>query len=198
MHGPGGILSTPSTWRRQYARALRSQTAAFSIVSGSGSRTRRDRAGAGLKAWARPGCAMPARSPDVDAIIEATPDERGAILAKLRDLIHAADPGIVEVVKWRKPSSPLGAAVFEHDGIVCILIPLKGRVRVSFAAGASLPDPKKLFNAQLNGMSRAIDVPVGGKIDVAGLKALVRAAVKHRTGAKRKAAKPAPRKKAAR
>ncbi|MEA3199120.1 MAG: hypothetical protein QOE90_548 [Thermoplasmata archaeon] len=138
---------------------------------------------------------MPARSPDVDAIIEATPDERGIILAKLRDAIHAADPGIVEVVKWRKPSSPLGAAVFEHDGIVCILIPLKGRVRVSFAAGASLPDPKKLFNAQLNGLSRAIDFPVGGRIDVAGLKALVRAGVKHRIGAKRKAAKPATRKK---
>ena len=141
---------------------------------------------------------MPARSPDVDAIIDATPDERGVILAKLRDIIHAADPGIIEVVKWRKPSSPLGAAVFEHDGIVCILIPLKGRVRVSFAAGASLPDPRKLFNAQLNGASRAIDFPVGGKIDAAGLKALVRAAVKHRIGAKRGASKAATKKKAVR
>lgn len=144
---------------------------------------------------------MPARSPDVDAIIDATLDERGVILAKLRDIIHAADPEIVEVVKWRKPSSPLGAAVFEHDGIVCILIPLKGRVRISFAAGASLPDPKKLFNAQLNGMSRAIDFPVGGKIDVAGLKALVRAGVKQRVGVKRngaKAAKAATRRQAVR
>jgi hypothetical protein len=87
------------------------------------------------------------------------------------------------------------------DGIICILIPLKGRVRVSFAAGASLPDPKKLFNAQLNGMSRAIDFPVGSKIDVAGLEALVRAGVKQRIGAKRnaaKAAKAATRKKAVR
>ncbi|HYM39244.1 MAG TPA: DUF1801 domain-containing protein [Thermoplasmata archaeon] len=134
---------------------------------------------------------MPTRSPDVDAIIDATPDERGIILAQLRDAIHAADPEIVEAVKWRKPSSPLGAAVFEHDGIICILIPLRGRVRVSFAAGASLPDPKKLFNAQLNGMSRAIDFPVGGRIDVAGLEALVRAGVKQRIGVKRNAAEAA-------
>jgi hypothetical protein len=126
---------------------------------------------------------MPSRSPDVDAIIEATPDERGAILAKLRELVHAADPAIVEAAKWRKPSNPLGAAVFEHDGIVCILIPLKGRVRISFASGASLPDPKKLFNAQLNGISRAIDFPVGGKIHAAGVKALVRAAVRRQTRA---------------
>lgn len=127
---------------------------------------------------------MSARNPDVDAIIKATPDERGVILAKLRDIIHAADPGIVEVVKWRKPSSPLGAAVFERDGIVCILIPLKGRVRISFAAGASLPDPKKLFNAQLNGKSRAIDFPVGGRIDAPAVKALVKAGAKK--NAKRK------------
>ncbi|HTT26425.1 MAG TPA: DUF1801 domain-containing protein [Thermoplasmata archaeon] len=123
---------------------------------------------------------MPGPSRDVDAILEAIPDERRAILARLREIIHAGDPDIVEVVKWRKPSSPLGAAVFEHDGIVCILIPLKGRVRISFVEGASLPDPKKLFNAQLNGKSRAIDVPVGSEIDAAGVKALVRAGVERR------------------
>jgi hypothetical protein len=123
---------------------------------------------------------MPGPNRDVDAIIDATPDERGVILAKLREIIHAGDPDIVEAVKWRKPSSPLGAAVFEHDGIVCILIPLKGRVRMSFVDGSSLPDPKKLFNAQLNGKSRAIDFPVGVKVDVAGVKALVRAGVERR------------------
>ncbi|MCI4327682.1 MAG: DUF1801 domain-containing protein [Thermoplasmata archaeon] len=123
---------------------------------------------------------MPGPNRDVDAIIDATPDERGVLLVRLREIIHAGDPEIVETVKWRKPSSPLGAAVFEHDGIVCILIPLKGRVRISFVDGSSLPDPRKLFNAQLNGKSRAIDVPVGGVIDAAGVKALVRAAVEHR------------------
>jgi hypothetical protein len=117
---------------------------------------------------------------DVDAIIDATPDERGVILARLREIIHMGDPDIVEAVKWRKPSSPLGVAVFEHDGIVCILIPLKGRVRISFVDGSSLPDPKKLFNAQLNGKSRAIDFPVGVKVDAAGVKALVQAGVERR------------------
>ncbi len=144
---------------------------------------------------------MPGPNRDVDAIIDATPDERRVILAKLREIIHAADPEIVEVVKWRKPSSPLGAAVFEHNGIVCILIPLKGRVRITFVKGASLPDPKKLFNAQLNGKSRAIDFRVGVKIDAAGVRALVRAGVERRGHGKAhptKAPKPGGKKKAPR
>jgi len=137
---------------------------------------------------------MPGKNREVDAIIDSTSDERGVILAKLREIIHAGDPDIVEVVKWRKPSSPLGAAVFEHDGIVCILIVLKGRVRISFVDGSSLPDPRKLFNAQLNGKSRAIDFPVGGKIDVAGVKALVRAGVQRRgRGEPRPVGTPKPR-----
>ena len=144
---------------------------------------------------------MPGPNRDVDAIIDAMPDEGGVILAKLREIIHAADPEIVEVVKWRKPSSPLGAAVFEHNGIVCILIPLKGRVRISFVEGASLPDPKKLFNAQLKGKSRAIDFPVGVKIDAASLRALVRAGVERRRRGKphpTKAAMPGAKRKAPR
>ena len=137
---------------------------------------------------------MPGPNRDVDAIIDATPDERRVILARLREIIHAGDPDIVEAVKWRKPSSPLGAAVFEHDGIVCILIPLKGRVRISFLDGSALPDPKKLFNAQLNGKSRAIDFPVGVKIDAAGVKALVRAGVeRRRLGEPRRVRAPKPR-----
>ncbi len=123
---------------------------------------------------------MPGPNRDVDAIIDATLDGRGVILARLRNIIHAADPEIVEAVKWRKPSNPLGAAVFEHDGIVCILILLKGRVRISFVDGSILPDPRKLFNAQLKGWSRAIDFPVGVKIDAAALKSLVRAGVELR------------------
>lgn len=123
---------------------------------------------------------MPARSPEVDAIIQATPGARGATLAKLRDLIHEADPQIQEAAKWKKPSNPLGSASFEHDGIVCVAGPLKGRVRLVFFDGSRLPDPKRLFNAQLNGISRAIDFPEGKPIDEPALKALVRAAVKLR------------------
>jgi hypothetical protein len=138
--------------------------------------------------------AMPGPNRDVDAIIDSTTDERRVILARLREIIHAGDPAIVESVKWRKPSSPLGVAVFEHGGIVCILIPLKGRVRISFVDGSSLPDPQQLFNAQLNGMSRAIDFPVGAKIDAAGVKALVRAGVELRGhGGPRTVKAPGPR-----
>jgi hypothetical protein len=137
---------------------------------------------------------MPGHDRDVDAIIDGTPDGRGVILAELREAIHAGDPDIAEAVKWRKPSSPLGAAVFEHDGIVCILIPLKGRVRISFADGSDLPDPKKLFNAQFNGKSRAIDFPVGNKINAAGVRALVRAGVERRKrGERHPAEAPRPR-----
>ena len=124
---------------------------------------------------------MPSNNPGVDAIIRRSSEGQRAILVALREIIHAGDPEIVETVKWKKPSNPLGVPVFEHHGIVCILIPLKARVRISFAEGASLPDPKNLYNAQPNGMSRAIDFPEGAKIDVAGVKALVRAGVALRT-----------------
>src|SRR5512139_4125259 len=100
---------------------------------------------------------MPNRSEQIDDIIASTPDWRGATLAELRRVIHEADPEITEEVKWRRPSNPMGSAVFEHNGIVCIGILLKERVRLSLAGGASLPDPDKLFNAQLEGKSRAID-----------------------------------------
>ncbi len=118
---------------------------------------------------------MVARSPEVDAIIKAAGGRRAQTLAKLREIIHAAAPGLTEAAKWKKPSSPLGVATFERDGIVCVLIPLKGRVRLMFPNGSRLPDPKKLFNAQLNGKSRAIDFPEGVKLDAAAVKALVRA-----------------------
>ena len=116
----------------------------------------------------------------VDELIATALDWRGATLAKLRKIVHDADPQIAEDVKWRRPSNPLGSAVWEHDGIVCIGIILKERVRLSFVAGgASLPDPKRLFNAQLLGRSRAIDVSEGEVLDQPALKALVRAGVAH-------------------
>ena len=119
------------------------------------------------------------RAGPVDELIAKTPDWRGAMLAKLRKIVHDADPEIAEDVKWKRPSNPLGSAVWSHDGQVCVGIILKERVRLAFSAGSSLPDPKKLFNAQLLGKSRAIDVSQNEKLDEQALKAIVKAAVGH-------------------
>lgn len=129
------------------------------------------------------------RAGPVDELIAKTRDWRGAKLAKLRRIVHDADPGIAEDVKWKRPSNPLGSAVWSHDGMVCVGIILKERVRLSFSAGASLPDPAKLFNAQLLGKSRAIDVSQNEKLDEQALRAIVKAAVGHNL-AKSRPAKP--------
>ena len=115
----------------------------------------------------------------VDELIAKTRDWRGAMLAKLRKIVRDADPEIAEDAKWKRPSNPLGSAVWTHDGMVCVGIILKERVRLSFSAGSTLPDPKKLFNAQLLGKSRAIDVSQNEKLDERALKAIVKAAVGH-------------------
>ena len=123
---------------------------------------------------------MPNKSEHIDAMIANTPDWRGATLAELRRVIHEADPEITEEVKWRRPSNPMGSAVFEHNGIVCMGVLLKERVRLVLAEGASLPDPDKLFNAQLEGnKSRAIDFYQGETLNEAALKALIRQGVEH-------------------
>ena len=119
------------------------------------------------------------RAGPVDELIAKTPDWRGAMLAKLRKIVHGADPEIAEDVKWKRRSNPLGSAVWSHDGMVCVGIILKERVRLSFSAGSRLPDPKRLFNAQLLGKSRAIDVFQNEKIDEQALRAIVKAAVAH-------------------
>jgi hypothetical protein len=113
----------------------------------------------------------------IDAMIAQTPDWRGAILARLRKIIHEADSEITEEVKWKRPSNPMGAPVFEHNGIVCILGILKERVRLTMIQGASLPDPNKLYNAMLLGKTRAIDFYEGDRINEPALKALIRAGV---------------------
>ena len=119
------------------------------------------------------------RAGPVDELIAKTPDWRGPMLARLRKIVHEADPEMAEDTKWKRPSNPLGSAVWSHDGMVCVGIILKERVRLSFSAGSSLPDPKKLFNAQLLGKSRAIDFSQNEKLDEQALKALVKAGVKH-------------------
>jgi len=116
--------------------------------------------------------AKSAASPNIDARIEALGDWRGETLARVRTLIHEADPDIVEEWKWR------GVPVWEHDGIVCTGETYKQVVKLTFARGAALPDPKKLFNASLDGnVRRAIDIPEGGKLNETAFKTLIRAAV---------------------
>lgn len=107
----------------------------------------------------------------IDARIAELGDWRGPMLARLRALIRAADPGIVEEWKWATP-------VWSRDGIVCTGESYKKAVKLTFAKGASLPDPKKLFNSSLDGnVRRAIDFHEGAEVDEAALQALVRAAV---------------------
>src|SRR2546427_12907738 len=97
-----------------------------------------------------------ARSGPVDELIAKTPDWRGAMLAKLRKIVHDADPEIAEDVKWNRPRNPLGSAVWAHDGMVCLGVVLKERGRLAFSAGSRLADPEKDFDAELVRQSRAI------------------------------------------
>ncbi|HJS10108.1 DUF1801 domain-containing protein [Sphingopyxis sp.] len=114
----------------------------------------------------------------IDAKIAGLGDWRGDTLAKLRTLIHAADPEVEEAVKWQKPSNPAGVPVWEHAGILCTGETYKDKVKLTFAKGAALADPKKLFNSSLDGnMRRAIDLFEGDGVDEAAFKALIRAAV---------------------
>jgi len=115
----------------------------------------------------------------IDARIAALRDWRGETLARVRRVIKAADPDVVEEVKWRKPSNAmLGVPVWEHDGIICTGETYNGVVKLTFAKGATLADPSGLFNSSLEGnVRRAIDIHEGDKIDEKALKALIRAAV---------------------
>ena len=111
-------------------------------------------------------------SANITKRIEDLGDWRGETLAAIRQLIHDADPGIQEEWKWR------GVPVFSHDGIVCTGESYKQVVKLTFARGASLEDPKKLFNSSLEGnVRRAIDIHEGEKINAAAFKQLIRAAV---------------------
>src|ERR1700747_2630853 len=108
----------------------------------------------------------------IDEKIKELGDWRGKTLAKVRGIIHAADPEIVEEWKWR------GTPVFSHSGIVCTGETYKNAVKLTFAKGASLKDPSRLFNSSLDGnVRRAIDIHEGDKVDAAALKDLIRAAV---------------------
>ena len=114
----------------------------------------------------------------IDERIRKLADWRGDMLARLRALIREADPDVVEDVKWRKPSNPMGVPVWEHAGLICTGETYKSYVKLTFARGASLEDPSGIFNASLEGNARrAIDIREGDKIDEKAFKSLVRAAV---------------------
>ena len=122
---------------------------------------------------------MPNPAELIDDLITKTPDWRGATLAKLRKIIHDADPEITEEWKWIRPQSG-GTPVWEHNGIVCFGGILKGRVRLTLWAGASLPDPHHLFNAMLEGnKARAMDIYEGDQLNETALGALIRSGVEH-------------------
>ena len=105
-------------------------------------------------------------------------DWRDDAMTRMRMLIREADPKITEEQKWKKPSNPAGVPLWSHNGMICTGEVYKDKVKFTFAYGAALPDPKRLFNASLDtGTRRAIDIKEGEQIDPGAFKALVKAAV---------------------
>jgi hypothetical protein len=122
--------------------------------------------------------------------IKAPGDWRIEMIARIRKLIEEADPDAVEEAKWRKPSNPAGVPVWSHDGIICTGEKYKDHVKLTFANGAALPDPGRLFNSSLEGaVRRGIDIREGEKINEKALKALIRSAAALNS-AKQKKARP--------
>jgi hypothetical protein len=118
-------------------------------------------------------------SQQIDAIVKRTGGWRGERLSELRALIQRAGPAVVEEVKWKKPSNPMGVPVWSHDGIICIGEALKNVVRLTFPKGAQVKDPKKLFNTRLESNTvRAIDFYEDDVVDEAALSALILEAAK--------------------
>lgn len=119
-----------------------------------------------------------AGSQSIDDKISSLGDWRGVMLTRLRALIKEAEPDIVEEVKWRKPANPMGVPTWSRHGIICTGETYKDKIKLTFAHGASLPDPAKLFNSSLDGnMRRAIDLRDGETFDEAAFGQLVREAV---------------------
>lgn len=114
----------------------------------------------------------------IDKRIAELSDWRGRTLGRVRALIRQADPEVVEEVKWKKPSNPMGVPVWSHGGIICTGETYKDKVKFTFVKGASLADPSGLFNASLEGNARrAIDLHEGEEVDPGAFKELIRAAV---------------------
>ncbi|MDR3474124.1 MAG: DUF1801 domain-containing protein [Devosia sp.] len=114
----------------------------------------------------------------IDAKLAGLGDWRGDALALMRSLIREADPRVVEAVKWVKPSNPSGVPTWEHAGIICTGEVYKTYVKLTFAQGAALADPARLFNTGLGGGTRrAIDIREGETVDAGAFKALIKEAV---------------------
>jgi hypothetical protein len=119
----------------------------------------------------------------IDRVIAALDDWRGRTLSTMRTLIKEAEPEVVEEVKWVKPSNPNGVPTWSLDGIICTGEAYKSAVKLTFAQGASLDDPAKLFNSSLGGNTRrAIDIHEGDMVDPPAFKELVRSAVAYNVG----------------
>jgi hypothetical protein len=151
------------------------------------------------KSLAKNSVATESAAATIDARIRELGDWRGKTLAKVRQIIHEADPEIVEEWKWAKASSP-GTPVFSHGGMVCTGEAYKSVVKMTFAKGAALKDPSGLFNSSLEGnVRRAIDIHEGDNINEAALKDLIRAAVAlNLKGKSKPKSKPEPKPKQAR
>src|SRR5215203_2701805 len=133
--------------------------------------------------------AGPSASELISERIAALGDWRGETLSRMRTLIKAADPEVVEEWKWVKPTNP-GTPVWSHDGIICTGESYKSVVKLTFAKGASLKDPARLFNSSLDGnVRRAIDIREGDDVDESAFKALVREAVALNSAGRSKSSK---------
>jgi hypothetical protein len=131
-----------------------------------------------MKASSNPSPKEKSPSLQIDAIISESGGWRGKKLSQLRALIKVADPAVIEEVKWKKPTRPMGVPVWSHDGIICVADTLKNAVRLTFPKGAQMKDPKKLFNTRLDSKTvRAIDFHEGDPVDEAALKTLILDAV---------------------
>ena len=131
-----------------------------------------------MKADTNPSPKGKSPSQQIDAIIRESGDWRGKKLSQLRTVIKQADPVVVEEVKWKKPSKPMGVPVWSHEGILCMADTLKNAVRLTFPKGAQMKDPKQLFNTRLESNTvRAIDFHEADTVDEAALEALILEAV---------------------
>lgn len=138
-----------------------------------------------MKARTSPSPSDKSPSKEIDTIIDKSRDWRGKTLSRLRTLIKKTDPALVEEVKWKKPSNPMGVPVWSHDGIICIGETLKNAVRLTFPKGAAMKDARKLFNTRLESKSvRAIDFHEADVVEEAALSSLIAEAVRYNTSKK--------------